>query len=303
MKKIYIVIIWAVLVSKLFSDPVPPTHKSIKYGPYERNVLDLYLAKTKAKSPLFLWIHGGGFIHGDKSSIAPPLVKKCLAAGISVASLNYRYSVQAIAPGPHNDICNAIQFIRYNADKWNIDKKRIAAGGGSAGSHLAQWIGFSDDMADPKSSDPIKKESTRVICLLLINSQTSNDPRFMKEHIPGTAYMDHNIAKLYDFDPKQSPHSLPGHSVKLIEDTSPMNLISKGDPPTIYFYERPRYPDVKTDKGASIHHPNFGFIMKEKMDTLGIYCAVYTKEDQKNWEWKFNYMVRFLTKKLEPVIE
>ena len=71
-----------------------PTHGDISYGPYERNVIDLYLAQSEDPSPLYVFIHGGGFRGGDKSNIPPELLEGFLEMGISVAAINYRLSEQ-----------------------------------------------------------------------------------------------------------------------------------------------------------------------------------------------------------------
>jgi acetyl esterase/lipase len=48
--------------------PLPaPDHADIKYGPHERNVLDLWQAKTPGRHPLVIYYHGGGFRAGDKT--------------------------------------------------------------------------------------------------------------------------------------------------------------------------------------------------------------------------------------------
>jgi acetyl esterase/lipase len=49
-------------------EAIKPTHADVAYGPHERNKIDLYLAESKAPTPLVLYIHGGGFRGGDKSS-------------------------------------------------------------------------------------------------------------------------------------------------------------------------------------------------------------------------------------------
>ena len=85
---------------------IKPDLSDIKYGPHERNVLDIYKAKSDKPTPLLVWIHGGGFSEGDKNaSIRSVPVKELQAMGISVAAINYRYSRQAPAPGPFLDSC------------------------------------------------------------------------------------------------------------------------------------------------------------------------------------------------------
>jgi len=55
-------------------------------------VLDFYQTDSRKPTPLVLHIHGGGWINRDKKD--PPGLKKYLQAGISVASINYRYTLQ-----------------------------------------------------------------------------------------------------------------------------------------------------------------------------------------------------------------
>ena len=59
-----------------------PTHADVKYGPHERNVLDLWLAKSDKPTPLVVFIHGGGFVRGGKSGANPEALKRCLDAGV-----------------------------------------------------------------------------------------------------------------------------------------------------------------------------------------------------------------------------
>src|SRR3990172_5835186 len=48
------------------AQPVRPTHVDEKYGEHPKQALDLYLVKSEKATPLFIWIHGGGFRGGDK---------------------------------------------------------------------------------------------------------------------------------------------------------------------------------------------------------------------------------------------
>jgi acetyl esterase/lipase len=94
--------------------------------------------------------------------VHPALRNQCPAAGISVVAITYRFSQDAIAPASFHDSARAIQFIRHNANEWNVDPKRIAATGGSAGAGLSLWLGFHDDLTDPDSSDPVLRQSSRL---------------------------------------------------------------------------------------------------------------------------------------------
>jgi acetyl esterase/lipase len=65
-----------------------PDLENASYGPNERHVLDLWKAKATQPTPLLIHIHGGGFAAGNKRQLAEDLLDQCLAAGISVASIN-----------------------------------------------------------------------------------------------------------------------------------------------------------------------------------------------------------------------
>ena len=67
-----------------------------KYGEHPRNNFDIWLAKSEKPTPLVIYIHGGGFVGGDKSKYfdSPDLVR-FLDAGVSVAVINYRFMTEA----------------------------------------------------------------------------------------------------------------------------------------------------------------------------------------------------------------
>jgi len=64
----------------------PPTYPDVKYGPYTRNVMDVWLAKSEEPTPVLVSVHGGGFSAGNKS-IGPRLLDDCLKAGISAVAI------------------------------------------------------------------------------------------------------------------------------------------------------------------------------------------------------------------------
>ena len=251
----------------------PPTQKDVRYGPYPRNVLDFWQAPSDKPTPLLVSIHGGGFVAGEKS-VAPQLLKECLDTGISVAAICYRYSTQAIAPAPFQDGARAVQFLRSKAREWKIDPKRVAATGGSAGAGISLWLAFHDDMADPRSDDPVLRQSTRLSCAAVFNGQTSYDPRFIRKLFPGKdVYKIGALRQLFGVD-LNDLDNLPPEKYRLFEEVSALTHLTRDDPPVLLSYSRPMDAEV-TDTGVGIHHPLFGKALKEKMDALGIPCELY----------------------------
>lgn len=139
-----------------------PTHANVAYGPFERNVLDFYSAQTDSPAPLVVCIHGGGFVGGDKN-VAANVLTMYLDAGIHVAAIRYRFvdGKKILFPMPQHDGARALQFLRTQSSEWKIDKNKVACFGGSAGAGISMWLGFHDDLADPREqrSDPTRIDS------------------------------------------------------------------------------------------------------------------------------------------------
>ena len=266
--------------------PVPkraPTVANVSYGTHERQVLDFYKAESSQPTPLLFFIHGGGWVAGDKSGVGE--LEACLKAGISVVSINYRYSWQAQLAGvmppvqwPLEDAARALQFVRSRAPEWNIDKQRIGASGGSAGACSSLYLAFHDDMADPKSSDPIARESTRLWCAAVSGAQTSLDPKQLKEWTPNSRYgghafgfMDPNERKTRDtrfaefLEKRESV-------LKWIKMYSPYELVSKDDPPVYLYYSSP--PAIGQEQKDPTHTSNYGVKLQEHCREIGDECEL-----------------------------
>ena len=123
---------------------------------YSLGRLDLWLAPgaATAKTPLVVYIHGGGFSQGSKAdllSYAPNMLKDLLSANYSVASIDYRLTLGGQNPYPSQmwDCAWAIKALRaYIAQSgMNIDTSRIACTGPSAGAGLSYWLGYEPDLA------------------------------------------------------------------------------------------------------------------------------------------------------------
>jgi acetyl esterase/lipase len=244
-------------------------------------VFDLWRAKPDPSRPggvpLVVFFHGGGFRQGVKISVPAWLLAKCLSAGISVASANYRLSQQAPYPAPMLDGARAIQYLRLHSKEFGIDPNRIGVSGSSAGAGIALWIGFHDELADPNSPDPVLRRSSRVACLGVDGAQTSYDPRFIRRVVGGRAH-EHPALRPF-FGLTDADLGTP-KAHRRFEDASPIEHASSEDPPAILVYTEPDVPlPADSRPGHGIHHPRFGAALKAKLDPMGIECIVrHTRE-------------------------
>ena len=262
-----------------------PTLANVAYGAHERQVLDFYKADSSKPTPLLFFIHGGGWVAGDKYGRTGPSVKPYLAAGISVVSINYRYSWQAQLAGvkppvewPLHDAARALQFVRGKAGEWNIDKQRIGASGGSAGACSSLWLAFHNDMANPKSGDPVARESTRLWCAAVVGAQTSLDPQQLKEWTPNSRYGGHAFGfmdpkDLKSRDTRFAEFLAARESVlPWIKECSPIEHVTADDPPVYLFYSAP--PALGEPQKDPTHTSNYGVKLQEKCRAVGVECEL-----------------------------
>lgn len=104
---------------------------------------------VKGNVPVAVYIHGGGWVEGNKvadafyKSVRPQL----LARGVAVATIDYRLAPKHRFPAQVHDVTYAIRYLRSQARQRRIDPDRIAAFGTSAGGHLASLLGLADKAA------------------------------------------------------------------------------------------------------------------------------------------------------------
>jgi acetyl esterase/lipase len=260
-----------------------PTAADVSYGPHPRNVLDFYKADSDKPTPLIVYIHGGGFVGGDKSSINPIILKLALENGISCAALHYRFidGDKILLPMPQQDTARAIQFLRTKAKEWNLDGRKIACYGGSAGAGCSMWIGFHDDLADPKASDPVLRESTRIAAIGTFGGQSTYSPIEIKRLIGRRAWEHPSIFKAYGLKTAEEAQNPTPEQKRLYDEASAINHLTADDPPLYMVYNEADGPLPENARpGQGIHHPNFGRHLTEKMDRLGIESVmVYTPDE------------------------
>jgi acetyl esterase/lipase len=129
--------------------------------------LDLWVPDGLVLPPLIVWIHGGAWLFGDRrylpETLRPnQLFDQSLAAGLAIASIDYRHSREAAFPAQLHDVKAAIRFLRTHSDELGIDTSRIGVWGESAGGHLAALVGLTGDRRDLEGDVGIIGSSSAV---------------------------------------------------------------------------------------------------------------------------------------------
>ena len=276
MKKLFLT-----LISILFSihnstaQKIQPTYKNISYGPHQDMTLNFWKFKSESPVPLLVHIHGGGWIGGKKNETISP---NELKTGYSFASIDYRLAGTELLPAAVHDAARAIQFFRTKAKEWNFNPARIAVIGGSAGAASSLWLAYHDDMADPKSDDPVLRQSSRVCGAIAMGGQTTLDPFLLEKKI-GPACIQH--AMIWKTVGAKSIEDLMENWRKykdLSLQCSPVTHVSKDDPPVFLNYGKPA--PIPVIKGDGIHHAGFGRLLKEKCKKVGIDCYLQVKDHE-----------------------
>ncbi|MDR3406435.1 MAG: alpha/beta hydrolase [Chthoniobacter sp.] len=273
-----------------------PTLKDVRYGKYDRDVLDVFQVKTVKPAPVLIYYHGGGWLGGDKKDVNPePILKR----GIAVVAADYRFTTgtpdAAPFPAPMLDSARVVQFVRSKAKEWNIDPNRIALTGSSAGAVICMWIAYHDDLAKPASPDPVERFSTRVTCVLPQSGPSTLDPQLILKRIGGDHSVTGALLPFYgvkSFDELDAPDKQ-----KLVADASAINHVTKNAPPTFMQYVFPLggtpLPE-NTPINNSIHHPEFGVMLKEKLDAAGVENFLQTAGDGSDPQAMWTFLVKHL---------
>lgn len=253
----------------------PPTLENVAYGPYERNVLDFWRAESDTPAPVLIFIHGGGFVGGNKRRVrGNVVVETCLEKGVSFAAINYRFKNTAPIQDILRDAARAVQFIRYNAEAWHVDPKRIASYGGSAGAGTSMWLAFHDDLADPDSEDPVLRQSSRIVAAGSLNGQFSYD-FFQWESVLGLPaenfYSENTGVAFYGLATVDEAETEKGKRIRA--DVDMRGLITKDDPPVFLFCSQKG--GMPQNRGHYVHHPKHSIAIKERCEEAGVEVEMY----------------------------
>jgi acetyl esterase/lipase len=198
-------------------------------------LLDLRVPESVQRPPLVVWIHGGGWVVGDK--------KKCRSCwlahkGYAVASINYRLASKSTFPAQIHDCKAAIRWLRANQNAYGYDASRIAVVGSSAGGHLAALLATSggvEELEGTVGENP--DESSRIQAAVSISG--FSDLATSYASVP-----DQRITKLLGGTPTARPDQS--------DLASPIHFVGPGDAPLLLIHGQ-EDPVVDPQQSAQLH--------------------------------------------------
>ena len=199
----------------------------VEYGRAGETPLTLDVIKPKEaaaegkKRPCIVWIHGGGWQNGNKSSGLGRLGRWVAEGDYVGVSVGYRLSGVAIWPAQVHDCKAAIRWVRANADKLGIDESKIGVWGSSAGGHLVALLGTSGDIKELEGNNGNAGVSSQVACVV----DYCGPSDFLMFARSGASAANRNgpVSKLLGGLATEKPD--------IAREASPMTYVSQDDPP------------------------------------------------------------------------
>ena len=267
----------------------------ISYGEYGQNKFDLYLpASTIPNMPLVVFFHGGSFKKGDKRQISRQysIISNLLNNNIAFASVNYRFSEDNDSLGVQkciNDALRFIQFIRFHAAEFRIDKNKIGCYGESAGAGISLYLAFHDDLAIHDSIGQLQQESTRIQCAGAIATQATYNLLRWRSYIPGLGLLypfvkgqaKNPLANFYGYKTYKAFKSFRKETMTKLDM---LEMISPDDPP-VWVYN-PTSDKIKKgipfNANQLFHHPAHAKIIEKEAKKANITYYVITNDKKRN---------------------
>ena len=158
--------------------------------------MDLYFPDSGGPWPVLVYVHGGSWMHGDKSE-ATMFANDMTSQGYLVASINYRLYPSARYPAMVQDVKCAMRSLRANPGQYNLDPNRIGAVGVSAGGHLVSLLGTSDQSMGWDVGEYLDQPSRvqAVVAMAPVTDLTRNFPNADIETMKLIGFGEHNIVE------------------------------------------------------------------------------------------------------------
>ena len=208
---------------------------AVAFG-YRPLQLDLWVPATGQPAPLVVYVHGGAFMMGDRrylpETLRPDqLFEALVAAGLAVATIDYRHALEAPFPAQLHDAKAAVRYLRAHAEELGISTDRIGAWGESAGGHIAALLGLTGHREDLEGTHGVVGPSSAVD--VVVDWYGLADMGTMPRQPPPP-----QIAALLPEEMRTPPedHLLRGLTGDTLPDASPVNHVRADSPPFLLLH-------------------------------------------------------------------
>lgn len=194
--------------------------------------LDLYLPVKRNSGkplPVVAFIHGGGWVNGDRLGYAAAAVQMARTGDYAAVSVGYRLTKEARWPAQVHDCKAAIRWIRGHAKEHNLDPERIAVWGSSAGGHLSSLLGTSGGVKELEGDlGPFATLSSRVQCVVNLCGPQDFSKALMFDKAGAPIVKDDAVMGLLGGTSEEKRAEAAA--------ASPATHVTKDDPPFITFH-------------------------------------------------------------------
>ncbi len=123
--------------------------RDIAYGPHERHRLDIFTGADGTDLPVLVYVHGGGFVGGDKSHPDTPFYTNigawAVRQGFVGVTMTYRLAPTHPWPAGAEDVAAVVAWLRRNIANYGGSPRRIFVSGQSAGAtHVASYLAMNE---------------------------------------------------------------------------------------------------------------------------------------------------------------
>nr|WP_315148553.1 alpha/beta hydrolase [uncultured Flavobacterium sp.] len=240
--------------------------------------LDAYFIKEKKQNPAIVILHGGGWRSGNKSQMETFAVEMA-SKGYSCFNIEFRLSPEAPYPAAIFDVKKAIQFIKKEALKFNVDTTKIAILGCSSGGQMAALIGTTNGKKEFEETEKSNDISSNVNAIIDIDGTLAFKHPESKEGIVAGLW----LGGSYEEKPI------------VWEQAAPLNNTDRNTPPILFINSSiPRFHAGRDDMIAILNQ-------------YGIYNEVQTIPNSPHSFWFFNpwfdETIRYTSRFLETVFK
>tara|TARA_R110000772_G_C13310332_1_gene440714 strand:- start:109151 stop:110080 length:930 start_codon:yes stop_codon:yes gene_type:complete len=191
-------------------------YNNIQYGYENKETMDIWIPVSVPTTGILIHFHGGGFVALDKTGIPLTDVENYLTNGIAVATVNYPFVNTEVELNGYKKAFDsgvrAVKFLKFNATFLNIDKAKFLVRGSSAGTGIAQHIGYNTFAAGGGST--LEDEDADVVAIALQGPQAGYwYPQWESVVFASFVPAGYNVECQYDEDPaaKLSVNRSYGH--------------------------------------------------------------------------------------------